>query len=227
MSVKIGIPKALLFHKYSCLWTTFFEELGAEVIVSDNTNKKILDQGTNNTVDEACIPIKLFHGHVLSLKDKVDYIFMPRILSLHKKEYICPNNLYDKYMNMNSIDKIKAKGDVLTPEMIDKAIIDEYSTKYKGKIFWSFARKLIGSTLYLVENNLADGVIYISSFGCGIDSVVEEIVERIIKKESNIPYMLLTLDEHSGEAGINTRLEAFIDMIKWRDTNENNISAHG
>ncbi|OPJ56977.1 acyl-CoA dehydratase activase-related protein [Alkalithermobacter paradoxus] len=318
MSIKIGIPRALLFHKYSTLWITFFEELGANVIVSEETNKRILNEGTNNSVDEACIPVKLFHGHVLSLKDKVDYIFIPRIVGLHKGEYICPKfsglpemikyslkdlpkiidteinfiksieklndtvqsigryvtndnkkimyawekayenykmdnlrlnekfldinlsnnkkimvmghpyNLYDRYMNMSAIDKIKSKGlNVVTPEMIDSVTINENSKKYKGKIFWAFARKLIGTTMYLIEKNNIDGVIYISSFGCGIDSVVGETVERIIRRESNIPYMLLTLDEHSGEAGVNTRLEAFIDMIKWREKDENNISAHG
>jgi predicted nucleotide-binding protein (sugar kinase/HSP70/actin superfamily) len=28
--------------------------------------------------------------------------------------------------------------------------------------------------------------------------------------------MSLVIDEHSGEAGMITRVEAFIDMLKWR-----------
>ena len=35
--------------------------------------------------------------------------------------------------------------------------------------------------------------------------------------------MELTLDEQTGEAGFNTRLEAFLDMMEWRGKNEDNI----
>jgi predicted nucleotide-binding protein (sugar kinase/HSP70/actin superfamily) len=30
------------------------------------------------------------------------------------------------------------------------------------------------------------------------------------------PFLNLTLDEHTGEAGVMTRLEAFWDMVNWR-----------
>ena len=43
--ITIGIPKALLYYKYGELWTSFFEELGCEIIISPNTNKEILDNG--------------------------------------------------------------------------------------------------------------------------------------------------------------------------------------
>lgn len=318
MALKIGIPRALLFYEYSYLWINFFEELGAQVIISEETNKKILNQGIQNCVDEACLPVKIFHGHVENLKDKVDYIFIPRIMSLFEKERICPKfcglpemiknsikdlpkvidteinflkstkdlndivyetgkyfcsdynyivsaydkalskfkehkkntthnitflnelnnkkimvmghpyNLYDTYINMNTIDKLRSNGvDVITPEIIDRKHINHYSKNYEGKLFWTFARKLIGTTLYLIDKKDIDGVIYISSFGCGVDSVIADTIERRIRKQTDIPFMLITLDEHTGEGGLNTRIDAFIDMIKWRDEIENNISTHG
>ena len=45
--ITIGIPKALLYYKYSELWTTFFEELGCDIIISPNTSKKIFCQLIN------------------------------------------------------------------------------------------------------------------------------------------------------------------------------------
>ncbi len=42
-----------------------------------------------------------------------------------------------------------------------------------------------------------------------------------------MPFIVLTIDEHSGEAGMDTRIEVFIDMIRWRSKSESNISAHG
>ncbi|MBQ9688074.1 hypothetical protein IJV79_00400, partial [bacterium] len=48
--------------------------------------------------------------------------------------------------------------------------------------------------------------------GCGPDSLM---LERITRKSRQFdkPLLNLTIDEHTGEAGFITRLEAFIDML--------------
>ena len=38
------------------------------------------------------------------------------------------------------------------------------------------------------------------SFGCGIDSFICDLVERAIRRNKNIPFIILTIDEHTGEA---------------------------
>lgn len=93
MTVKVGIPRALLFYYYFPMWNGFFKALGVEVILSRNTTKGILDKGVRQSVDDACLPVKLFFGHVLDLKDRVDYLFIPRMVSVERKEYICPKFL--------------------------------------------------------------------------------------------------------------------------------------
>jgi predicted nucleotide-binding protein (sugar kinase/HSP70/actin superfamily) len=91
-------------------------------------------------------------------------------------------------------------------------------------MFWTHGRKIIGSAFSLIENNNIDGIIYLSSFGCGLDSVLVHLVSKSAV-ERKIPLIVMTLDEQTGEAGFNTRLEAFLDMIEWRVKDENNISA--
>ena len=59
------------------------------------------------------------------------------------------------------------------------------------------------------------GVVQISTFNCGPDSVMTDKYRRICRKR-NIPYLLLILDEHTAFAGIETRLEAFCDSVEWR-----------
>ena len=89
--MKIGIPKALLFYYYYPLWKVFFEELGFEVIISQNTTKELIDKGIKVSVPEICVPIKIFNGHVLELLDSnVDYIFIPRMMNIRKGEFFCP-----------------------------------------------------------------------------------------------------------------------------------------
>lgn len=39
----IGIPRALLQYRYGVLWQTFFETLGKTVVISDETDKAIVD----------------------------------------------------------------------------------------------------------------------------------------------------------------------------------------
>ena len=99
--ITIGIPNALLFHKYKNLWINFFKELGCEVIISNKSNKKILEEGCKYAQDEACLSLKLYLGHVNSLIGKVDYILVPRLVSIKKREKLCTNFalLYDLIHN--------------------------------------------------------------------------------------------------------------------------------
>lgn len=330
MRRRVGIPRGLFYYKYFSLWKEFFEGLGAEVILSKPTNKEILDNGTRVCVDEACLPVKIFHGHVIDLKDKVDYLFIPRFTSISRNEYVCPKfgglpdmvrqnikglpqiintevnlrkssrgafkaalemgryicsstsiikksyiqamqkhqqykkdlmnglligdvwdkefgmsreyknniltialfgheyNLYDSYVNMNTINKLKCRGvKIVTIDMMDPGIINAKAQTLPKKMFWNYGRKAVGAALHILDRNDVDGIIYIMSFGCGIDSFVCDLIERKIRRNSDIPFIILTIDEHTGEAGINTRLEAFVDMLRWRRKDEGNIPSYG
>ncbi|MBE9482143.1 MAG: hypothetical protein IMY88_00495 [Chloroflexi bacterium] len=87
--IRIGIPRALLYYQYYPMWKTFFEELGAEVVVSPPTTQTVLSEGSSRVVAETCLPTKVFLGHVLSLVKKCDYVFIPAIRSVKSKVYNC------------------------------------------------------------------------------------------------------------------------------------------
>ena len=86
---RVGIPRALLYYQYYPMWKTFFEALGAEVIVSPPTTKNTLASGSSRVVADTCLPAKVYVGHVLSLIDECDCIFIPAIRSLKSKTYNC------------------------------------------------------------------------------------------------------------------------------------------
>ncbi len=325
MNLKVGIPGGLYYYKYLPMWKTFFEEIGAEVVTSQESNKSIIDAGVKSCVNEACYPVKLYHGHVLNLIGKVDYIFIPRLTSISKGEYICPkigglpdmvrntikglpevidteinlrrsqrselrafleigkyftdNNtkvkkaykkasiayaasqealkkgdafpknkdnsmkialfghsymLYDSFINLNLVKKLKNQGiDIITVDMVDGSYAGEDPTglnkslKLNKKMFWNFGSKAVAAAANVLERKDIDGIIYVMSFGCGVDSFVCDFIERNIRRACDIPFAVITLDECSGEAGLNTRLEAFVDMIGWRKKSEDNVSAYG
>jgi len=87
--IKIGIPHALSYHKYAPLWKTFFRALGCQLVISPETNRQILDNGSRLAVDETCLAVKIYLGHIHHLLDRVDYLFIPRFVSINTGEKLC------------------------------------------------------------------------------------------------------------------------------------------
>lgn len=58
-----------------------------------------------------------------------------------------------------------------------------------------------------------DGVIHLWPFGCMPEITVRPILDKI-KQDSGLPLLGLSLDEQSGQAGLQTRLEAFVDLMR-------------
>lgn len=88
--MKVGIPRALLYHRYGQFWHSFVSELGADVVVSRKTDKVLLDSGLGRVPSEVCLPIKVAAGHILELAGQVDMVFLPRLMWLEDKLYACP-----------------------------------------------------------------------------------------------------------------------------------------
>jgi predicted nucleotide-binding protein (sugar kinase/HSP70/actin superfamily) len=68
----------------------------------------------------------------------------------------------------------------------------------------------------LIDLNPHDvqGVIHLSSFNCGCDSIMVEFFRELLR-DKKTPYMVLIMDEHSAQGGFETRLEAFVDSMGW------------
>ncbi len=99
---KVGIPRGIFYYYYKDLWTNFFDYLDVPYIVSPKTNKKILRMGIKHANDEVCFAMKVFLGHVAFLKDKCDYLFIPRIDNFKYNNQTCTNflALYDLVKNI-------------------------------------------------------------------------------------------------------------------------------
>ncbi|UCD71860.1 MAG: hypothetical protein JSW70_02385 [Syntrophobacterales bacterium] len=119
MSTKVGIPRGLLYYRYFPLWQTFLQGLGCEVILSTLTTKEMVSQGAGIAVSDLCLPIKAYFGHILSLRDRVDLLFVPRYISIEEDAYMCPKFLGLPDMVANTIQPL--------PPLID------YPINYKGK----------------------------------------------------------------------------------------------
>jgi predicted nucleotide-binding protein (sugar kinase/HSP70/actin superfamily) len=58
-----------------------------------------------------------------------------------------------------------------------------------------------------------DGVIHLMPMPCMPEATVSPVIDDI-SRELHIPVMRLIIDTHTGEAGLDTRLEAFVDILR-------------
>ncbi len=79
----IGIPRALFLLDYLPFWQAFFTSLGYRVLLSDRTNRTLINKGLEAAVAETCFPARVALGHVQDLLDKnVDILFLPSFVRL-------------------------------------------------------------------------------------------------------------------------------------------------
>lgn len=295
--MKVGLPKGLLYYKYHPFFETFFTELGSELIVSENTCKKVVEAGIRSCTSETCLPMKIFHGHVETLKNQCDLMIIPRIMKVESNEFLCAHmcslpelithsidgmpkmttepiyfnspkklfkwsqdigqlmnkthsdiesafykalikqknedhcfyqahfpykilllghsyTIYDTYLNMDIVRKLNIlELGVLSADAVEDKLLKKQMSHFPKKPFWYDYKQAYGSALYLSNHHLIDGIIYLSSFGCGMDAIITEVIKEDI---SHIPFLMIKMDEHTGDAGMDTRLEAFSDMLKRR-----------
>jgi|GEM_PF-237020 len=96
--ITIGVPRALDYFIHYPLVRELLSGLGFEIKESTPTNRAVLDAGTTYTVTDACIPIKVFHGHVHSLLGGCDAVYLPRLVKVRRlkhrgrsyRESFCP-----------------------------------------------------------------------------------------------------------------------------------------
>lgn len=294
--MKIGIPRSINYYQNEYMWKYFFKYLNIDVVVSPKTNRYIIKLGNDLANDEMCLSLKNYLGHIAYLKDKCDYILIPRIDNFGKDNQTCTNFLsfYDIVNNLLDVKILNYNIDYSSGDTIEKGylkmgkylgktkkevkdaliyakvksskelkrIYNETNNKLKsdktkilivghdynvldeliGKpiinflesndceaipcnflspkktnilarnisstLYWKYNKENIGAIEY--SKDLIDGIILLSSFPCGPDSIVNELVIRKVKK----PIINLIIDDLDSFTGIETRLESFIDIVK-------------
>lgn len=126
-----------------------------------------------------------------------------------------PYNIHDPYLSMDLAQRLEALGCEVVPiETIPASPCRRALERFGQNVYWVFGRRVLGPVLHLMDEPTVDGLVYVVSFGCGPDALLKALVDLWAKKRPELPYMSVVLDEHSGETGLLTRLEAFVDMTR-------------
>lgn len=298
----LGIPRGMLYYRYADLWKVFFDRLGINVVLSTPTTQETVEVGSSIAIDETCLSLKVFFGHVQSLIGKCDYILIPRVSNFGRDREMCPRfeAQYDFARNAfrqsgqrfisyevdvnhgkteeaafvslgmtlgasahdsrKAYSAAKKESDRLYREKVKqqhvlyekeglKVLVAAHSyvieDAYMGKPImtylakhgaiplradrverdgalkasaeasptckWEMNREIIGG----VQQNRSrvDGVILLSTFPCGSDAMVNDL---LLRQMHGLPVLNLVLDGQSGTAGLETRLESFLDIIRFK-----------
>ncbi len=304
VGITIGLPRALLYYRYRVFWETFFQELGFEIVASEPTNREILEQGAALAIDEACLSLKVYLGHVAALVGKCDFILIPRISNFGRHRNMCTrfealpdltrhvfrdrrlqilsyeldvlekkdeeNALMemcrtldcvstkafkraykkakkadtehfrercrkqdalarrdgmkvliaahsyvaeDPFMGRMVTDYLRKNGVIpLRADLTDRDDALKHNRELSPTCKWEISREILGGIQKRKDG--VDGIILLSAFPCGPDAMVNELIARRVK---GIPMLNLVLDAQSGTAGVETRLESFIDIIRFKE----------
>jgi len=299
----IGLPRAMLYYRYGVLWRAFFRELGMETAISNPTDREILERGMALAIDEACLSLKIYLGHVAALAGQCDLILVPRISNFGWHRNMCTRfealpdlvrNIFrggdvkvlsynvdvlekkseelalldmglqlgcslkavhrayklakkaeladhrarvqkqeallkkegmkiliaahcyvadDPYMGKVVADYLRKSGAIpLRADLVDRDGALKWSRELSPTCKWEINREILGGIVRY--ENAVDGIILLSAFPCGPDAMVNELIARRVK---NVPLLNLVLDSQSGTAGVETRLESFIDIIRFKE----------
>ena len=322
-SALIGIPESLKHFGFASVWESFFERLNIDFTYSGSTTKEVVEKGIASSVSEACLPVKLIHGQVLSLAGRVEKVFLPRLINISGGTVFCPKflgmpdmvkasigdeveilspridlrcgrlynclqffesarrlaphsigtmasslrNLYsqlknsgkfdvrpscadlravsrgalvvgvlgypylieDDYVSMGLVRKLIARG-ICVVKATDVALpdLESVSGDFDKQVFWYFSDRVAKAGYYLCRTREVDGLIHLTAYGCGPDAVTDKLLELEAKKD-RIPYLTISVDECTGEAGVDTRIEAFVDMLSRMSSRDHRFggAAHG
>ena len=130
-----------------------------------------------------------------------------------------PYLLRDEYVNHALFRRLEKLGVRLrTPATLPSGAAERAVQVHSGEAYWAYAPSLLGAGLCFLQTQTVDGLVAAIAFGCAPDSGLAPVLGQAAR-EAGLPMLTLTMDEHSGEAGLVTRLEAFVDMLERKRRN--------
>lgn len=123
-----------------------------------------------------------------------------------------PYVLHDPFVGGPVIDALHNMGvTVLFSDEFDHERAYKRSFDFSQSMPWEVNREITGGLLELFDS--VDGIVLMSAYPCGPDSMTDDAISRRIKGK---PILMLTVDAQSGTAGIETRVESFVDILTYQ-----------
>lgn len=163
-------------------------------------------------------PIKIISSYIYALKKQKTYDITKEQetknkLSKSNKKILIMSHFYnvkDKYISGYIIDYLEKNN--ITPifsNYLNKKTATKFSEYFSNTLYWKYSKEMIGVLYYYYHQ--VDGLIFISTYPCGVDSLVNNLA---IRKNKQLPILNLLIDENITDLSLETKLESFIDILR-------------
>ncbi len=126
-----------------------------------------------------------------------------------------PYNSFAKEANMGMPHKFASRGAKIIPYdflPVEKDFDDE-------SMYWGMGRMIINAARFVKKHPQLYGA-FITNFSCGPDSFIITYFRDIMGVK---PSLTLEIDYHTADTGLNTRIEAFLDIVRrYRELEKKN-----
>ncbi len=122
-------------------------------------------------------------------------------------------NVADRTLNLNVPSKIRHTYGVDVVPVDFLPVEDVDVSEINDSMYWSYGRRILAAAKFAADRPYLH-VVYLTNFKCGPDSYIKHYV----RTASGRPFLSLQFDEHSNDAGILTRCEAYLDskgILRW------------
>ena len=169
-------------------------------------------------------PIKIIYSYYKAKKKQQKYDINQanyeknKLQKNNKKILILSHfyNIQDKFISKYITNYLEENNIIpIYSNKLDRNVTKDFSLYFSNTLYWKYSKEMIGSLYY--TKNMIDGIIFISTYPCGIDSLVNNLT---ILKNKDIPILNLVIDENITEVSLETKLESFIDILKQGGNNE-------
>jgi len=120
-----------------------------------------------------------------------------------------PYNVADPGVNLDLPLKIAERGPTVVPMELLRPDLGRLGERYRN-VYWAYGQKILAVLAQVAADPDLDAI-YLTNFNCGPDSFLLTYAQEIM---GNKPFLALELDEHGGDAGYLTRIEAFLDVLR-------------
>jgi len=180
---------------------------------NNNELKAFYEIGKQLNIDKKTIKKAYQYANVKNKKQiKKNHINSCNRLKSDKTKILIvshPYNSKDEFIGAPIVNKLKQFGcEIIYSDEFDSKITNKLANKLSNDLYWKYSKDSIGSIVYCQDK--IDGIVFLTAFPCGLDSLVNELVIRKIE----LPYLNLIIDSIASDTGIDTRIESFIDIVK-------------
>ncbi|MHC4187652.1 MAG: acyl-CoA dehydratase activase-related protein, partial [Planctomycetota bacterium] len=191
--IRLGEGKKLLYQS--------FIELGKKLGISPKEVRNVLDKALSAQQDfETALRQKGQQTLEQLSKDDKLFVLVSR-----------PYNGCDEGVNLELPNKLADLGiNVIPLDMLDLTRAELSNKLLHKNTYWTYGQKILRAA-EIIKNDPRLFAIYLSNFSCGPDSFLMTFFKDIMGRK---PCLQLELDEHSADAGVITRLEAFLESLK-------------